>query len=246
MNKLFLFCRVSVSPVRSEEKDSSEMVTQFLFGELALLIEQSEKWLKVQSLEDDYIGYVDPKQFIVISELEKENWKIGRKRYFQSVTLKMPRETMILPSGCFVKSNFSINNQLYSIQKEEQFFSDWKHYALHFLNTPYLWGGRSTFGIDCSGFTQQIMRFRKIELPRDASQQVSVGQKIAFEQRQIGDLLFFRNSNNKITHVGIVIDTYKIIHASGFVKIDTFTKDGIICAETGVLTHQLNCVVRYY
>ncbi len=244
MTNSYLFCRVAYAPVRKEANDSSEMVTQFLFGETAEILQTTEKWLEVKLLEDGYIGFVDPKQFILISDIERENWCIGRSRYFHALTINTPREKMQLPAGCFVKDNFAINNQLYAISAKEQPFSDWKSYAASFLNVPYLWGGRSNFGIDCSGFTQQVMRFKKIELPRDASQQIHFGKNIPFEEREVGDIAFFHNASGKITHVGILLENNKIIHASGFVKIDTLTEEGIICHETQQITHLLNCVKR--
>ena len=245
MIKNYLFCRVSCAPVRKEANDISEMVTQFLFGETAKLVHASEKWFEVKSLEDGYSGFVDPKQFIQLSEIEKENWLMGRTRYFHSLTLNTPQEKIQLPAGCFVKDNFTINNQLYAITTKDMPYSDWKSYALSFLNVAYLWGGRSNFGIDCSGFTQQIMRYKKVELPRDASQQVHLGTTIPFEQREIGDIAFFHNTTGKVTHVGILLEYNKIIHASGFVKIDSLTEEGIICSETQRHTHVLNCVKRF-
>ena len=240
-----LFCRVACSPFRSEAKDSSEMVSQVLFGELVTLVQKTEKWILIKSLEDGYEGFADPKQYIEITETEKDNWLALRKRYFSFITLKTSRGFLTLPPGCFSAPYFSLQEQHYEITDEQKEFPDWQAFSNSFLNVSYLWGGRSHYGIDCSGFTQQIMRFRGTELPRDASQQVLYGNTVAFEQRIAGDIAFFHNTNNKITHVGILTEKDRIIHASGFVKEDTFTQEGIICSETKQLTHSLNCIKNF-
>lgn len=236
---------MACSPVRSEAKDSSEMISQVLFGELVTLVRKTEKWILIKSLEDGYEGFADPKQYTEITETEKENWLTLRKRYFSFITLKTALGLLQLPPGCFSASSFSLHQQHYEITDVQKEFPDWKAFANNFLNVSYLWGGRSHYGIDCSGFTQQIMRFRGTELPRDASQQVLHGNPVAFEQRAAGDVAFFHNMNNKITHVGILTKQDKIIHASGFVKEDTFIQEGIICSETNQLTHSLNCIKNF-
>lgn len=240
-----LFCRVACSPVRSEAKDSSEMVSQVLFGELVTLVQKTEKWILIKSVEDGYEGFADPKQYVEVTETEKDSWLILRKRYFSFITLKTSRGFLTLPPGCFSAPSFSFQQNHYEITEEQKEFQDWKAFARSFLNTSYLWGGRSHYGTDCSGFTQQVMRFRGTEMPRDASQQVLHGNPVTFEQRAAGDIAFFHNANTKITHVGILVENNKIIHASGFVKEDTFTQEGIICSETKQLTHSLNSIKNF-
>jgi cell wall-associated NlpC family hydrolase len=116
--------------------------------------------------------------------------------------------------------------------------------AKEYLNAPYLWGGKTPFGIDCSGLTQMVFRFLDINLPRDASQQADTGALVEFEDILPGDLAFFHNKDGKIIHVGILNGVDSIIHASGMVRIDKFTSEGIIHDESGVKTHQLNCIKR--
>jgi cell wall-associated NlpC family hydrolase len=105
------------------------------------------------------------------------------------------------------------------------------------LNTPYLWGGKSPFGIDCSGFTQVVFKTGGHKLPRDSSQQILKGKEIGLEDRRGGDLAFFTNTEGKMNHVGILMDENRIIHASGKVRIDEFDEKGIRNVEKNAYTH---------
>lgn len=113
-----------------------------------------------------------------------------------------------------------------------------------YLNAPYQWGGKSPFGIDCSGFTQMVYRLAGYQLKRDASQQVMQGKTVALSDAQVGDLAFFTNEAGRITHVGLMLDNNRIMHASGKVRIDTLDEQGIIHHETKQYTHQLNIMKR--
>ena len=114
-----------------------------------------------------------------------------------------------------------------------------------YLNSPYLWGGRSPFGIDCSGFTQMVFKLNGIKLPRDAYEQAEIGKTLNFiEETQKGDLAFFDNEEGKIIHTGIIIDKNKIIHSSGKVRIDNLDHYGIFNAETGKYSHNLRLIKK--
>jgi len=246
MNNSVVFCRTPISPVRKDNRDSSEMVTQMLFGELAEVLQTEEKWLQIRSLEDDYEGFVDPKQYLFLSPAETEIWKKQRNRSFCAQTCTGKTGKMMLPAGCFVANlPFETSSGSFQFSINHQPKLTWQEFATTFLNTSYLWGGRTAAGIDCSGFSQQILRFRGCELPRDASQQAKSGEEIAFGQHQAGDVAFFKNDNEKIIHVGILLDEKTIIHASGFVRIDTFDEHGIFNVETKKYSHQLAYIKRY-
>jgi gamma-D-glutamyl-L-lysine dipeptidyl-peptidase len=121
-----------------------------------------------------------------------------------------------------------------------------KQNALGFLDTPYLWGGKTACGIDCSGFSQQVFKQFGIKLPRDSYQQAEAGEVVGFlMEAQCGDLAFFDNEEGRITHVGIMLGNDEIIHSSGKVRIDKIDSQGIINSETGARTHKLRIIKRY-
>jgi cell wall-associated NlpC family hydrolase len=118
--------------------------------------------------------------------------------------------------------------------------------SLTYLDVPYLWGGKSKNGIDCSGFSQQVFKTFGIKLPRDAYQQAELGEVVGFLlEAQCGDLAFFDNEEGRITHVGIMLSSDEIIHAAGKVRIDKIDNQGIINSETGARTHKLRIIKRY-
>lgn len=117
--------------------------------------------------------------------------------------------------------------------------------AALWLDTPYLWGGKSIFGTDCSGFTQTLYRLYGVQLPRNAADQATTGETVNFlDEAQAGDLLFFDNENEQIVHVGIYMGEEQIIHASGMVRIDTIDNQGIFRQDTKVYTHKLRLIRR--
>jgi hypothetical protein len=122
-----------------------------------------------------------------------------------------------------------------------------KQVAFKFLNTSYLWGGKSVFGIDCSGYAQMVYKFLNKQLPRDAWQQAEEGEVVNFlQEAQTGDLAFFDNEEGRITHVGILLNEHEIIHSSGKVRIDKIDTQGIMNLETKLRTHKLRIIKRFF
>ncbi|RZK10539.1 MAG: NlpC/P60 family protein, partial [Flavobacterium sp.] len=114
-----------------------------------------------------------------------------------------------------------------------------------YINTPYLWGGKSVYGTDCSGFVQQVFKFFGKKLLRDAYLQAEQGEPVSsIDTATNGDLAFFQNEKGKVTHVGIVLADQKIVHASGHVKIDSIDRLGIVNNESGLRTHVLYSIRR--
>ena len=243
----FFFFFLAVVPVRADKQDQSEIITQLLFGEVATLIDRHNQWIKIKSSHDNYEGWIDEKQVLEISEEEHGFWL---KNTFRQTMLLKTWDTPFGEIQSMRGSNTPNRSQFkvagFTFQGVQDFgnltVSSISDVALSYLNSPYLWGGRTPFGIDCSGFTQAVYRFFNIELPRDAYQQANFGENISFKDRKKGDIVFFQNKQKKIHHVGILLANDEIIHASGRVRIDKLTQDGIIKKEE--LTHHFHSLKR--
>lgn len=245
------YCRVSIAPVREEQKDSAEMVTQILFGEIVEVVETDRQWRKVRNIIDGYEGWLDEKLLSSLTEKEMKRWFDLQSPIFNS-TLALGSSTgeILLSKGSMLPfendtDDFPIGKDLYQLDaKIETAPQNIKEIALSYLNAPYLWGGRTTFGIDCSGFTQMVYRFMGYSLPRDAYEQAEDGIEIEFKDQQVGDLAFFKNVSGKITHVGIILENNQIIHAHGRVIVDELKTEGIYNQEKQQITHQLYQIKR--
>jgi cell wall-associated NlpC family hydrolase len=243
------YCKVSVAPIRAEKRDAAEMVTQLLFGEPIEILEIENSWLKIQSLIDGYIGFVDSKQILKLSFKEVNKWlndfQIETSAFTQ---INTPWGVQWISCGSFSSKmeDFKIgNNPFNRITLANNESNSIIEQASIFLNTPYLWGGKSIFGIDCSGYTQLIYRLNDVKLPRDAYQQEEIGQSIIFSEKEIGDLAFFSNESGKVIHVGLIGDKNEIFHASGCVRKDELKSDGIYSLLSGLKTHNLHSIRRY-
>ena len=238
------FCLVSVSPLRKEPKDSAEMTSQLLFGEIVNIHSILGPWVEVTTLLDDYKGFVDSKHLLPLSDQDTLNWQ---KTYTCQNTINKeiatPWGKQFISCGSFIGSSpsFKIGDYSFDCAAEAQELN--RDIVLaNLINTPYLWGGKSSFGIDCSGLSQLCFRLSGINLPRDAYQQAEIGKAIAFGNNQKNNLAFFENKNGKIIHVGIIQENNNIIHASGRVRIDRLDETGIFNNEMNQYTHFLSSI----
>jgi hypothetical protein len=248
-------CNLAVIPLRAEASDKSEMVSQILFGETFEIAEWTERWVKVITTNDSYEGWIGRLQFAMLGHIAykslKENPGPITYRAVTQAWKKPDNSVLYLPIGSslvFLKgTTCQINNEQFEIIGEIGETATLDIIAKSFLNTPYLWGGRTHYGIDCSGFTQAVFKLRGYELKRDAWMQAEQGNVVDFlPEARLGDLAFFDNVEGKITHVGIMLNGEQIIHASGRVKIDRIDNQGIYSEEQKRYTHKLRIVKRLY
>jgi len=252
-------CLLSIIPCRKEPASRSEMVTQLLFGEHYQVREQGDGWLKITCGYDQYDCWISKKQYHKLSEQTflklKKHPAIYTSELVQVVSDKVSQTSFPITIGAalpFLKDKrlqfdtyaFSFEASTFSPTKK-RFAQDIVATAFLFLNAPYLWGGKSPFGIDCSGFTQLVYKLNGFALPRDASQQVETGKPLSFvEEAEAGDLAYFDNEEGKIVHVGILLNNEQIIHASGCVRIDRFDHYGIFNADSKKYSHTLRVIKR--
>jgi len=241
-------------PVRKEPADASEMTTQLLFGETYTVLEENGNWMKIKLSYDDYEGWIDVKQHMSV----KESDLVGPINYVTDKIGEVKFENGNNISVCIGSSlpefdghigqivNIKYNYQSGSlVELDSPSLDNLEEIAKKYLNVPYLWGGRSLFGVDCSGFTQVVFKLCGVQLKRDAYQQAEQGETVnGISESKKGDLVFFEK-NDKITHVGIILNDNQVIHASGKVRIDTVDENGICNLESGECTHKLKLIRRY-
>jgi hypothetical protein len=259
----YTVCCVPVSPLRAQPSHKSEMVSQHLFGEKSIIVETVNDdpiavgWVKIILKYDGYEGWC---QLAHLTEIDEEHYTKEDK----DLTAAWINEVdynghhMFVPMGSSLsafkngkafwrKNSVHFKGELWNPEEKKITNKLIKQIVYKFLNTSYLWGGKSVFGIDCSGFTQMAFKFFNIPLPRDAWQQAGHGEAVnLLKQARCGDLAFFENEKGEIIHVGILLNDNEIIHSSGKVRVDKMDKQGILNLETKQRTHKLHSIKRYF
>lgn len=249
---------LSVIPGREEASDKAEMVTQLLFGDHYKIIEERVNWVKIRIAFDKYECWIDRKQSFEVSKDIYEEVETSRE-WFSCTDLvniiQNAKDNELQPIAMgsvlpFYNENvISIGTENFSFEGASMHSkagisrSKILENALLYINSPYLWGGKSPFGIDCSGFTQMVYKIAGKKLPRDAYQQAEIGTTLSFvEEAEDGDLAFFDNDEGSIIHVGILMNENEIIHASGKVRIDKIDHQGIYNVDTNSYSHKLRLI----
>lgn len=240
---------LSIVPIRSEPSDLSEMVTQLLYGEHFKVLEKRKKWSYIRISFDGYEGWVDNKQYLSITgehyDLLDQTQLSLSSDIVDFVTCGS-NQLLAVSMGSSISST-NILSHLFEGNSVSGIFPKGNiiNCAVSYLNTPYLWGGKTPFGIDCSGFTQMVYKLNGYKLLRDASKQATQGEALSFiEESEPGDLAFFDNEEGKITHVGIIMEDNYIIHAHGKVRIDRLDHSGIFNTDLRNHTHRLRVIKR--
>ena len=252
----------SIVPVRAEAREGAEQNTQMLFGELCTILEEQPRWVRIRLESDGQEGWADAK---MICPMKPEEYKSHKTALQAAAMVAMPMayavsenngQTIPLTAGTKLTNyqdgrfevlgvGFRIDPSMVITKSRDLNEQNLLQAVRFFLNIPYLWGGKNAMGMDCSGFTQIIMSLFGQNLPRNASEQVTCGRMIStLPKAKAGDLVFFGHEDGKISHVGIVIDTERVIHCSGRVKVEKLDETGIFNAETGSYSHHLVTIRR--
>jgi cell wall-associated NlpC family hydrolase len=235
------------------------MVTQLLFGECFEVIAQRKQWRQIRNALDGYQSWIDEKQFISIDanayEAFCQSIPVCASDLVQLVRHEVTGQMVPVVAGSslpnYHQGNISLGTENYVFDgeinhpEEGGVRQQLVELAMVYRNAPYLWGGRSPFGIDCSGLTQVLYKMIGVPLKRDAYQQAEQGHTLSFvEESEVGDLAFFDNDEGRIIHVGMMVGQNAIIHASGKVRIDKLDHQGIFNVDTGRYTHKLRLIRR--
>ena len=235
--------------MRSESSHQSELISQLLYGDCFKVISKKAEWLQITTLIDQYTGWIDHKQTQLITEekakeisFKKNSYSINLVNYIE--TSKNMLTSLILGSN--VSGAEVLGHEFNGpITKGKKPKSDLFRIASLYLNSPYLWGGKTPLGIDCSGLTQMIYRINGYNIPRDAAQQVKVGETLSFiEESEAGDLAFFDDEEGKIIHVGLLLQNNNILHAHGEVRIDRIDQTGIYNVNYKKHSHKLRLIKK--
>lgn len=243
-------CHLSIVPLRSGADNSAEMISQILYGEHFKILENRKFWSRIRLAFDGCEGWVNNAQITCIEKKDYEDIEVSQKiRYSSDLVsfVEMGKGNLIpIVLGSYLNNSHILphtfeGNAVGTIQEKSNILRT----ALLYLNAPYLWGGKTPFGLDCSGLTQMVYKINGYKLKRNAFDQAAQGTALSFiEESEAGDLAFFDNDEGVIDHVGIIMDNNYIIHAHGKVRVDRLDHTGIFNTEMGRYTHKLRVIKK--
>ncbi|MBP6287784.1 MAG: C40 family peptidase [Ferruginibacter sp.] len=251
-------CCVPVAPLRIEPDHRSEMVSQLLFGECCIItIVEKNGWVKVVNKLDAYTGWcqqshfqeIDDTQYYVEDNDLAAGWVNQVDYNGHPMWIPFGSSLTAMKNGhvFWRRNTVHYSGKVWNPVTAKRDARTIKQVAFTFLNSPYLWGGKSVFGTDCSGFTQSVYKMLNIHLLRDSQQQATQGELVGFlQQAHCGDLAFFDDEEGRIVHTGILLNPGEIIHSAGKVRVDKIDHEGIVHAETGQRTQKLRIIRRYF
>lgn len=240
---------LSIVPLRLEPTDISEMISQVLYGDTFKICEKRKHWSRIRLDFDQLEGWIDNNQFMEIPEMDYRELVAQPKRLSADLIefIQDHNEQLItIPLGCGLGNleylNHSFDGHSVSgIQSKSRLVQT----AFLYSNSPYLWGGKTPFGIDASGLTQMVYKLNGYQLSRAVEEQAKQGEALSFiEESEAGDLAFFDNNEGQITHVGIMMEDNYIIHAYGKVRIDRLDHSGIYNRDLQKHTHKLRVIKK--
>jgi hypothetical protein len=254
----FGICHLNCVAIRKDPSDQSEMISQLLFGDTFQVIDSTDKWIRVHTDYDYYEGWVMKIQIKPLDKSAHERMLKNNVYYSgEMVTMVSDKDDhlQIISLGAslplYQAPHFTIDDMQYTFDGDVIHGKMEKQHlvmtAYKYLNTPFLWGGKSPFGIDCSGFTQMVYKINGHQLFRDAHQQASQGEVLSFiEESEPGDLAFFDNDEGEIIHAGILLPNNHIIHCHGKVRIDRIDQSGIYNVDTQRHSHKLRVMKQLF
>jgi len=252
-------CNLSTIPLHAEPDARSELVSQLLFGDYFTVLDSSKQWSKIKVAFDDHQGWIDTKQSISITKKQYEKLDnspiVVSNELVDFIEDNNSNELIAIVLGSslpfYTKNLLCLNGKKYAFEGNTSKGMASKDRivktAFMYLNAPHLWGGKTPFGIDCSGFTQMVYKISGYKLLRNASQQATQGEVLSFiEESEPGDLAFFDDKEGNIIHAGIILANNYIIHSSGKVRIDRLDQSGIYNAELRKHTHKLRVIKKIF
>lgn len=242
-------CPLSVVPVRLIADDSSELITQLLYGDHFKVIDTRKFYSKIRIAHDNCEGWVNNQQFQLISEedytfINNSEIKYSTDLISSVITLENILIPLVLGSSIahanLLEHSFE-GNSIKTISNK----NDLINIASLYLKAPYLKGGKTPFGIDSSGFTQMVYKINGYHILRTAAEQATQGEPLSFiEESEPGDLAFFDNNEGVIDHVGIIMQNNYVIHSSGMVRVDRIDHTGIFNSDTKSYSHKLRVIKK--